>query len=185
MTSFLVEVKQLGVGFQVEQGIEPVIHGISFAIQRGETFALVGESGCGKSITALSIMQLLPPAARVKDRSQIFLDGVDLLQLSEIQMRAIRGRRIGMIFQEAMAALNPVLTIGEQINEVLTCHFQLSKLARREKILDLLKFVNRDFSDSIRRRKAVRKTIPSFHFDVVAASSKSNVPSSSILTPKP
>ncbi len=138
MTSYLVEVKQLGVGFQVEHGIEPVIHGIGFAIQQGETFALVGESGSGKSITALSIMQLLPPAARVKDRSQIFLDGVDLLQLSEIQMRAIRGRRIGMIFQEAMAALNPVLTIGEQINEVLTCHFQLSKLARRQKILDLL-----------------------------------------------
>jgi len=138
MPSFLVEIKQLGVGFQVEQGIEPVVHGIGFAIGQGETLALVGESGSGKSISALSIMQLLPAAARVKDGSQIFFDGVDLLQLSEIQMRAIRGRRIGMIFQEAMAALNPVLTIGEQINEVLTCHFQLAKLARRQKILDLL-----------------------------------------------
>jgi peptide/nickel transport system ATP-binding protein len=141
LNNTVLEVKHLGIGFQTEDHIEPVIHDIHFRIQRGETFALVGESGSGKSVTALSIMQLLPAAARVKNHSQIILEQDDLLKLSEIQMRHIRGRRIGMIFQEAMAALNPVLTIGEQINEVLKCHFSLANSQRRDKILSLLEDV--------------------------------------------
>jgi peptide/nickel transport system ATP-binding protein len=141
MNNKLLEINNLGVGFRTENTIEPVVHDVCFTIYRGETFALVGESGSGKTITALSIIQLLPTAARVKAGSQIFLDGTDLLQLSEIQMRNIRGRHIGMIFQEAMAALNPVLTIGEQINEALTCHFKLDKADKREKILTFLEDV--------------------------------------------
>lgn len=141
MNNKLIEIKNLGVGFQSENTIEPVVHDIHFDIYRGETFALVGESGSGKTITALSIMQLLPTAARLKSGSQIFLEDTDLLLLSEIQMRSVRGRRIGIIFQEAMAALNPVLTIGEQIDEVLTCHFQIKKHTRQDKILELLENV--------------------------------------------
>jgi peptide/nickel transport system ATP-binding protein len=137
----LLEVKDLCIGFRTENGIEPVIHDINICIHRGETFALVGESGSGKSVTALSIMQLLPAAARVGHQSQIMLENNDLLQLTEIEMRNIRGKRIGMIFQEAMAALNPVLTIGNQINEVLKCHFPLPKDERRKSILSLLEDV--------------------------------------------
>ena len=137
----LLEVKDLYIGFQTENCIEPIIHDINFFIHRGETFALVGESGSGKSVTALSVMQLLPAAARVGNQSQIMLEDDDLLQLTEIEMRKIRGRRIGMIFQEAMAALNPVLTIGNQIGEVLKCHFPLTKGERHNRILSLLEDV--------------------------------------------
>ena len=100
----------------IDAGHEPVraVDGLSLTVQRGETFALLGESGCGKSITALSIMRLLPDAGRVVD-GRISLGDTDLLQLSEARMRTIRGARIGMIFQEPMLSLNPVLTIGAQI----------------------------------------------------------------------
>jgi len=139
--SILLEIKDLNVGFQVDRRIVPIVNDVHFDIHRGETFALVGESGSGKTITALSIMQLLPNAARINVNSQIFLDGTDLLKLSQVRMRNIRGRCIAMIFQEAMAALNPVLTISEQINEVLTCHFQLSRPQRHDRILELLEDV--------------------------------------------
>ena len=137
----LLEIKNLYIGFQSKNQIEPAISDISFNIRQGETFALVGESGSGKSVTALSTMQLLPAAARVGSHSQILLEHTDLLQLTEIEMRNIRGRRIAMIFQEAMAALNPVLTIGDQIDEVLKHHFSISKDERRAKILSTLEDV--------------------------------------------
>ena len=137
----LLEINNLSIGFQSKSRIEPAIHDIGFGIHRGETFALVGESGSGKSVTALSTMQLLPAAARVGKHSQIILEHNDLLQLSEIEMRKIRGRRIAMIFQEAMAALNPVLTIGNQIDEVLKSHFSISKDERRTRILSILEDV--------------------------------------------
>jgi len=118
-----------------------VIDGLSFSLKKGKTLALLGESGCGKSMTALSILQLLPPTARLDANSHIFYHDQDLLNLSEVAMRKIRGRRIAMIFQEPMTSLNPVFTIGEQIGEVLKCHFGTAGAARQQKILQLLEQV--------------------------------------------
>lgn len=124
-----------------------VVNNISFTIRRGQTVALVGESGSGKSITALAITQLLPSKATLDVNSQIILDGEDLLNKSELQMRKIRGRRIATVFQEASTALNPVLTIGQQIEEVLKAHIQLEKKARKSRALSLLEEVG--LSDSL------------------------------------
>lgn len=115
-----------------------VVDHISFSLQEGQTLALVGESGSGKTLTALAIMQLLPYAASISNQSEIVFANKNLLNLSEIQMRKIRGRRIGLIFQEAMTALNPVFTIYEQIDEVLKCHFKMKKAQRYQRILQLL-----------------------------------------------
>lgn len=131
-------INNLSIGFQTEHDFELAVKHTNLTINRGETLALVGESGGGKSLTGLAILQLLPPAARVSDASHIMLEQQDLLQLSELQMRRIRGRRIGMIFQEAMAALNPVLTIGHQIHEVLRCHFKLTRQQRKQRVAQLL-----------------------------------------------
>ncbi|MDN5782954.1 MAG: dipeptide ABC transporter ATP-binding protein, partial [Luteimonas sp.] len=114
---------------------------MSLTLQRGRTLALLGESGCGKSMTALSLMRLVPePAGRIVGGS-IELDGADLLDLPEFEMRRIRGRRMAMIFQEPMTALNPVMTVGEQIGEVLARHFGLRGRKRRERVLALLREV--------------------------------------------
>ncbi|MCB1828140.1 MAG: ABC transporter ATP-binding protein, partial [Coxiellaceae bacterium] len=115
-----------------------VIDDVSFDIHAGETVALVGESGSGKSMTALAIMQLLPLAATMDVSSTILFEGVDLLSQSEIAMRKIRGKKIGLIFQEAITALNPVLTIQQQIEEVLRAHTTCRKKQRQQRILDLL-----------------------------------------------
>ena len=120
-----------------ERAIRPV-DDVSFDIRRGETFALLGESGCGKSMTALSILRLLPyPAGRITG-GRIRLDGEDLTALPEAAMRAIRGRRISMIFQEPMTSLNPVLTVGDQIGEVLRQHHGMKGRALEERVLELL-----------------------------------------------
>jgi peptide/nickel transport system ATP-binding protein len=118
---------------------EPVraVDGLSLKIPKGETFALLGESGCGKSMTALSIMRLLPDVGEILAGS-IRINGSDILQLPEIDMRKIRGKHISMIFQEPMLSLNPVLTIAEQINEVLQRHFNLTSKAAQNRIIELL-----------------------------------------------
>lgn len=134
-------ISNLSIGFQTEHGFALAVKHNDLMINRGETLALVGESGGGKSLTGLAILQLLPPTARVSDASRIMLEQQDLLQLSELQMRAVRGRRVGMIFQEAMAALNPVLTIGEQIKEVLRCHFKLTRREINQRVAELLQNV--------------------------------------------
>lgn len=113
------------------------VDGLSFSIGRGETFALLGESGCGKSMTALSIMRLLPEAGQIAGGS-VRLGDIDLLVLPEVAMRGIRGRRIAMIFQEPGASLNPVLTVGEQIMEVLARHTSLRGDAARRRVIELL-----------------------------------------------
>lgn len=120
-------------------GAQPVrtVDGLTLEIQRGETFALLGESGCGKSMTALSIMRLLPDGGDIVQGS-IRLNGDELLTLPEAAMRAVRGGRIGMIFQEPMLSLNPVMTVGEQIEEVLARHFTISHAAAQARILELL-----------------------------------------------
>ncbi|SDX47769.1 ABC transporter ATP-binding protein [Nitrosomonas halophila] len=120
-------------------GAQPVraVDGLTLEIQRGETFALLGESGCGKSMTALSIMRLLPDGGDIVQGS-IRLNGDELLTLPEAAMRAVRGGRIGMIFQEPMLSLNPVMTVGEQIEEVLARHFTIGHAAAQARILELL-----------------------------------------------
>src|SRR5918992_4406439 len=112
------------------------VDGLDFSIHRGETFVLLGESGCGKSMTALSLMRLLPPGGRII-AGRVMLDGHDLLKLPEAVMRAIRGGRVAMIFQEPPSSLNPVLTIGAQIGEGLACHKGLKRAAQRARVLQL------------------------------------------------
>ena len=122
----LLRVRDLRTWLDTGDAIVRAVDGVSFDVQRGETFALVGESGCGKSMTALSIMRLLPDAGSVVGGS-VELDGRDLLQLPESEMRDVRGRRIGMIFQEPALSLNPVMTAGEQIAEALRRHTSLAR----------------------------------------------------------
>jgi len=119
----------------------PVVEAVSFSIAAGRTLGLVGESGCGKSVTALAMMRLLPmPPARI-DGGRIWFDGVDLLALATPAMRQVRGDRIGMIFQEPMTSLNPTLTVGYQIAEVLRLHRGLGAVAARERSIEMLRLV--------------------------------------------
>lgn len=133
----LLEVEQLRVCFGPEDHQIAAVDNIGFTIDRGETFVLLGESGSGKSISALAIMRLLPPAAKVTD-GRILLDGDGLLTLPETEMRRIRGGRIGMIFQEPQSSLNPVLTAGQQIGEALQRHAGLTGKAKLQKSIELL-----------------------------------------------
>ncbi|MEE9551982.1 MAG: ATP-binding cassette domain-containing protein, partial [Gammaproteobacteria bacterium] len=121
MQTTLLEVNGLKTWFGEGENAIRAVDGIDFKINQGETFVLVGESGCGKSITALSIMRLLPPAARIKSGS-VKLDGKNIFDLPEFAMRDIRGGKIAMIFQEPQTSLNPVLTAGQQIGETLQRH---------------------------------------------------------------
>ncbi len=134
----LLSVRDLQVHFGSVTAPVRAVDGVSFDIRRGETFALLGESGCGKSMTALSLLQLIPtPAGRIAG-GEVLFDGQDLMALSEIQMRHIRGKRISMIFQEPMTSLNPVMTVGAQIAEVLIQHVGLSGKAVSERCVELL-----------------------------------------------
>ena len=136
----LLRVRDLRTWLATGDAIVRAVDGVSFDVQRGETFALVGESGCGKSMTALSIMRLLPDAGGIVGGS-VELDGRDLLQLPESGMRDVRGRRIGMIFQEPALSLNPVMTAGEQIAEALRRHIGLQGAALEARVLELLEAV--------------------------------------------
>jgi oligopeptide/dipeptide ABC transporter ATP-binding protein len=122
MNNPLLDVQNLNVAFQTERGQIQPVRDVSFSIHPGQTVALVGESGCGKSVTALSILRLIPsPPGKVLD-GKIKLDGRDLLSISEKEMRSVRGKEIAMIFQEPMTSLNPVYTIGDQIVEAIVLH---------------------------------------------------------------
>ncbi|MDA1107215.1 MAG: dipeptide ABC transporter ATP-binding protein [Proteobacteria bacterium] len=137
MTSnILLSVRGLSTSFETGQGTLRAVDDISFDIARGETFALLGESGSGKSLTALSIMRLLPVNANVS--GEVRLAGEDLLALPERDMRRVRGGRIAMIFQEPMTSLNAVLTVGEQIGETLRCHHKIAPRAARVRVVELL-----------------------------------------------
>jgi oligopeptide/dipeptide ABC transporter ATP-binding protein len=128
-------------GLTVTMSDVPVVEDVSFALAPGETLGLVGESGCGKSVTALSVMRLLPdPPGRIAS-GRIVFDGVDMLALDIAGLRRIRGDRIGMIFQEPMTSLNPVFTIGDQIGETLIVHRSLGRAAAREEAGGLLDLV--------------------------------------------
>ena len=128
---WLLEVENLHVHFVTTRGVVRAVEGISYNVKAGEVVALVGESGCGKSVSSLAIMRLLAkPAGRIV-AGRILFEGRDLLQLSDDQMREIRGRDIAMIFQEPMTSLNPVLTIGFQIMEPLLIHLNMEMAAAR------------------------------------------------------
>lgn len=132
------EINQLSVAFQSPNKTISAIDSVSFNLYPGETLVLLGESGCGKSLTSLALMRLLPQSGVYGIESQINVNGVDVLNLPEHMMRQLRGRRIAMIFQEPMTSLNPVMTIGEQISEILVRHHTFTAHELKEALLDLL-----------------------------------------------
>jgi peptide/nickel transport system ATP-binding protein len=136
----LLEVENLQTHFRTPDGVNRAVDGISFHVQEGETLAVVGESGCGKSVTANSILRLIPePPGKIA--GSIRFNGTDLLKLPERAMRAIRGNDISMIFQEPMTSLNPVLTVGRQLGETLRLHQGLSKQGAEARAVDMLNLV--------------------------------------------
>ena len=141
MTEPLLSVRDLAVQFRIEGRTLRAVDGVSFDVMPGQTIGIVGESGCGKSVTSLAIMRLLPkPPAEIAGGKVIF-EGNDLMTMSEAQMRKLRGGRLGMIFQEPMTSLNPVYTCGDQIVESLAIHSGLSGKAARERAIELLDLV--------------------------------------------
>jgi len=137
----VLDVEGLQTFFFTRQGIVKAVDGVSFALRRGETLAIVGESGCGKSMMALSLMRLIPePPGRIVGGS-VIIGGRDLLRLDDEAMRHVRGNEISMIFQEPMTSLNPVLTIGAQISEALRLHQRLSRSAALDRAVELLRVV--------------------------------------------
>jgi peptide/nickel transport system ATP-binding protein len=140
MTSATLEVSALDTVLDTDSGLVHAVDALSLTLARGETFALVGESGCGKSMTALSILRLLPDNGRVQG-GKMALDGIDIAQLPEARMRDVRGRRVSIIFQEPSTSLNPVLRVGEQIVEVIERHTPLRGARARDKALEWLRRV--------------------------------------------
>ena len=137
----LLEVNNLKTYFYTDAGVGKAVDDVSFSLEKGRTLGMVGESGCGKSVTSLSIMRLVDPTVGRNEGGEILLDGVDLLKISEKEMQRIRGDRISMIFQEPMTSLNPVFTIGYQISESLMLHKGLDKKQARARSIELLEMV--------------------------------------------
>jgi oligopeptide transport system ATP-binding protein len=137
----LLEVRDLRTQFFTQDGVVKAVDGVSFHLMPGETLGLVGESGCGKSITALSIMRLIPSPPGKIVSGEIIFEGEDILRMNDDEMRSIRGRKIAMIFQDPMTSLNPVLTINRQISEALELHLGMSKQQARQRAIELLKMV--------------------------------------------
>ena len=138
----LLEIKNLRTWFKTEDGVARAVDGVSLSVERGEVLGIVGESGCGKSVTSLSIMRLVPePPGEIVKGSSIRFDGRELLDLSEKEMRAIRGNDIAMIFQEPMTSLNPVYTIGHQIAEALRLHRGMNKRDAHARAIEMLRLV--------------------------------------------
>ena len=133
-----LNIRSLSVAFKTDADTITAVDAINFSVSPGETVALLGESGCGKSLTTLAIMRLLPDFAAYGSQSEVNLSGVDVLNLAEKDMRAIRGKRLAIIFQEPMTALNPVLTIGEQLREALVQHNTLTGKQLKERMISLL-----------------------------------------------
>lgn len=136
----LLEIENLVTRFSAPGGPVAAVDGLSLTVEAGEVLAIVGESGCGKSVTSLSIMRLLP-AATTSISGRVSFKGTNLLELSDADMRAVRGRDIGMVFQEPMTSLNPVLTVGRQITEALRTHLGLGKAEAKGRAIELLSLV--------------------------------------------
>ncbi len=136
----LLEVRDLSLSFATARGALPITRNVNFTIAPGERVGLVGESGCGKTVTGLSLLRLLPPqSARIQ--GDILFNGTNLATLSPRRMRAVRGREIAMIFQEPMSALDPVFTVGDQISEAYRIHFPVSRAEGRERAIAALREV--------------------------------------------
>lgn len=141
MSEQLLAVRNLKTYFYTQDGVVPAVDGVDFSVNRGKTLGIVGESGCGKSVTSLSVMGLIPnPPGKVVE-GEIMFEGKDLTKAHEADMRHIRGNEISMIFQEPMTSLNPVFTIGDQIMEAIILHQKLAKKDARERSIDMLKLV--------------------------------------------
>src|ERR671925_1675879 len=137
----LLEVNDLKTQFFTRDGVVRAVDGVTFNLEAGETLGLVGESGCGKSVTALSLMRLIPqPPGRIVKGSIVF-DGADVLKMDDDEVRGIRGNNIAMIFQDPMTSLNPVLTISRQISEALELHLKMDKSEARKRTVELLDLV--------------------------------------------
>jgi oligopeptide/dipeptide ABC transporter ATP-binding protein len=133
----LLLVEDLRLAFDLAGGPVHPVDGVSFSVARGETLALVGESGCGKSLTSLALLRLVPPPGRIVEGSRITLDGGDLLSLREAEMREVRGGRIGMVFQDPMTSLNPVLTVGDQVAETIRAHRKATTREAKDRTIAL------------------------------------------------
>jgi peptide/nickel transport system ATP-binding protein len=137
----LLRVKDLRTHFFTEEGVVRAVNGVSYDLEEGETLGLVGESGCGKSVSALSLLRLIPnPPGKIVG-GEVWFDGQDILKADEDEIRHIRGNRIAMVFQEPMTSLNPVLTIGRQITEALELHLKMDKSAANKRATELLEMV--------------------------------------------
>lgn len=136
-----LEIKDLRISFASEGKRVEVVSGVSINVPKGKIIGVVGESGCGKTVTALSTMRLIPEPPGKIDSGEILFDGADLLHYSDRDMRSIRGNRISMIFQEPISSLNPVFTVGDQIGEAISTHLDLSKQEQKERVLELLTLV--------------------------------------------
>ena len=137
----LLEVKDLKTYFYTDAGVAKSVDGVTFSVERGKVLGIVGESGCGKSVTSLSLMQLVDPTTGRYEGGSILFDGQDILKLPEKEMQKLRGNKISMIFQEPMTSLNPVFTIGYQIEESLMLHKGMDKKAARARAIELLEMV--------------------------------------------
>jgi ABC-type dipeptide/oligopeptide/nickel transport system ATPase component len=137
----ILEVKNLRTSFFTDGGVVKAVDDISFSVEPGKTIGLVGESGCGKSVTSLSIMRLIPDPPGKTVGGEILYKGRDLLKLPMSDMRKIRGNEISMIFQEPMTSLNPVFTIGNQLCEAISLHQDLSRSETRNKAIEMLQLV--------------------------------------------
>ncbi len=141
MAEPLLQVRDLKTYFFTDDGVVKAVDGVSYDVQPGETLGLVGESGCGKSVGALSLLRLIPnPPGRIVS-GQVLFEGEDLLQMDEEELRHIRGNKIAMVFQEPMTSLNPVLTIGRQLTEALELHLKLDKKSAKQRAIQLLDMV--------------------------------------------
>jgi peptide/nickel transport system ATP-binding protein/oligopeptide transport system ATP-binding protein len=141
MPEELLKIEELKTVFRTEAGVARAVDGVSFSVGRGETVGLVGESGCGKSVTALSIMRLVTdPPGRIEE-GRILFEGRDLLGLSEKEMRNVRGNEISIVFQEPLSSLNPVFTCGEQIREAIAFHQGFGRRRSKEKAIEMLRIV--------------------------------------------
>ncbi|CAG0986585.1 partial Oligopeptide transport ATP-binding protein OppD, partial [Burkholderiales bacterium] len=138
METPVLKIEELKTWFKTPRGLAKPVDGISFEIPKGSTFALVGESGCGKSVSALSIIQLVPEPAGFIAGGRILLNGQDIVPLGEREKREIRGNKISMIFQEPMTSLNPVFTIGDQVMETITLHQGKSRAEAKEAVIEML-----------------------------------------------
>ena len=142
MASTLLEVKDLETRFYTQDGVVKAVNGISYNLNEGETLAIVGESGCGKSVGVMSLLRLIPePPGKITAGEAIFM-GRDLLKLSKDDIRQVRGKEIAMVFQDPMTSLNPVLTIGRQITEALELHMGMDKHQAKNRAIELLDLVN-------------------------------------------